>query len=128
MINLFYDTALMSYDVAALPFQAHANYRTYSIDFGLFNKMKANHFARCCLIIQIRARHLSTFIYLLSLIYMNDFSSMYHMSLKYLSLYNIYPLCIYLYIIFILCISYYNIFLFIYVYSVSQKKKPFKDF
>ena len=41
MINL-YDAALMSYDVAALPFQAHANYRTWSKDFGLFDKMKAN--------------------------------------------------------------------------------------
>ena len=29
------DAELMSYDVAALPFQAHANYGTWSIDFGL---------------------------------------------------------------------------------------------
>ena len=33
------DTAQMSYEVAALPFQAHANYGTWSIDFALYDEI-----------------------------------------------------------------------------------------
>ena len=33
------DTAQMSCEVAALPFQAHANYGTWSIDFALYHEI-----------------------------------------------------------------------------------------
>ena len=33
------DTAQMSCEVAALPFQAHANYGTWSIDFALYDEI-----------------------------------------------------------------------------------------
>ena len=32
------DAAQMSYEVASLPFQVHANYETWSIDFGRLKK------------------------------------------------------------------------------------------
>ena len=33
----------MSCEVAALPYQAHANYRTWSIDFGVYNINRGNY-------------------------------------------------------------------------------------
>ena len=33
----------MSFEVAALPFQGHANYGTWSIDFGITENILLNH-------------------------------------------------------------------------------------